>query len=402
MSTPNGPAQPTSGAASDPVDAGIIDTVVIGAGVIGASVAFRLAEQGQRVAVVEARSGYGEGSTGFSFASVRAQWADRFNAQVSWSSIQQWRDFEQTHGIDVGYIPNGYLLLFPEGLWEPYAATIEMQQSLGIPVEALTPAQAQDRAPFETEGIEGTSWGAADGQVDAHAANGAYLELAKQHGASVTYNFPVDAIGQDPDGRWVVSSGDRTVRATNLVNAAGGWAGEIGALAGFDIPVTHSRRNVFATAEGSSDRYVPMTIDLGTGVFLRSEGSRILFGATNPDEPDGYSTQLDWEWLEGVLMLAYDRFPWLTEMPLDRAASWAGTYENTPDRHPIIGAMPEAPTWFTVAGFSGHGLMQAPEVGRIVAELIVEGRVSDYDIAHLSVERFRGENLSAESESLVF
>lgn len=380
----------------------VYDVVVIGAGVIGASAAFHLSERGARVVVVEARPGHGEGSTGLSFASVRAQWADRFNAEISWNSIRRWRDFERVHGIDIGYRPNGYLLLFPEEQWAAHQAVIEMQRSLGIPVEALSPQDAQSRTSFEIEGIGGASWGAADGQVDPHAANGAFLDLARARGAEVLFGFPVDRIEAQPDGGWVVSAGDRSVRAQHLVNAAGGWAGEIGALAGFDIPIVHSRRNVFSTAEGSSDRYVPMTIDLGTGVFLRSEGSRVIFGATNPEEPDGYNTRLDWAWVEGVLALGYERFPWLAEMPLDRASSWAGTYENTPDHHAIIGPLAEASTWINVAGFSGHGMMQAPEVGRIVSEIVVDGAARDYDISSLSLERFRGGRGPEEVVGLVF
>ncbi|WP_449279036.1 NAD(P)/FAD-dependent oxidoreductase [Leucobacter sp. GX24907] len=389
----------TSATAANPSD---YDVVVVGAGVIGASVAFHLAERGKRVIVVEARPGHGEGSTGLSFASVRAQWADRFNARISWESIQRWRSFEQVYGIDVGYQPNGYLLLFPEAQWASHQPVIEMQQSLGIPVEALTPEEAQSRTSFETDGIGGASWGAADGQVDPHGANGAFLDLARARGAEVLFNFAVDRIEAHDDGSWTASAGKRSVRAQHLVNAAGGWAGEVGALAGFEVPIVHSRRNVFSTAEGSSDRYVPMTIDLGSGVFLRSEGSRVIFGATNPDEPNGYNTQLDWEWVEGVLMLGYERFPWLAEMPLDRNSSWAGTYENTPDHHAIIGAIAEAPTWVNAAGFSGHGMMQAPEVGRIVAETIIDGASRDYDISSLSLDRFRGGRGPDEQVSLVF
>jgi sarcosine oxidase subunit beta len=131
-----------------------------------------------------------------------------------------------------------------------------------------------------------------------------------------------------------------------------------------------------------------MTIDLGTGVFVRSEGSRLLFGLARPDQEDGYDTRVDWPWMESVLATAVDRFPWLADLPLDRAGCWAGTYEVTPDHDGILGSDPTAPSWVNACGFSGHGLMQAPEIGRLVAEQIVTGTITGVDVTALRLERF--------------
>jgi sarcosine oxidase subunit beta len=131
-----------------------------------------------------------------------------------------------------------------------------------------------------------------------------------------------------------------------------------------------------------------MTIDLGTGVFVRSEGSRLLFAAARPDQEDGYDVSVDWPWMETVLELAVPRFPWLADLPLDRSGCWAGTYENSPDQHGILGPDPSAPTWVNACGFSGHGLMQAPEIGRLVAEQISKGAITSIDTTALSLERF--------------
>ena len=83
-----------------------------------------------------------------------------------------------------------------------------------------------------------------------------------------------------------------------------------------------------------------MTVDFTSGVYLRSEGARLLFGGARPDEVDGYRTDVDWPWMEQLLELGAPRFPWLADVPLDRAGCWAGTYENTPDHHGILGAGP--------------------------------------------------------------
>jgi sarcosine oxidase subunit beta len=200
----------------------------------------------------------------------------------------------------------------------------------------------------------------------------------------------VSAVRRSGTG-WTVAAGSDAYATGTVVNAAGGWAGEVAALAGLSVPVVHSRRSVYAGAAGGFDRRLPMTIDLGTGVYLRGEGDRVLFGGPpSPRAGDGYSTAVDWPWLEEVLGLGVPRFPWLADLPLDRAAAWAGTYEMTPDHQGILGPHPGAEGWFDACGFSGHGFMQSPEIGRLVAEEVTTGTVTSVaaDLAPLRVGRF--------------
>jgi sarcosine oxidase subunit beta len=369
-----------------------VDVVVIGAGIIGASSAYHLAAAGHSVAVLEARAGYAEGSSGRSFASVRAQWADDLSIALSWNSIQSYQHFEEQHGVDIGYRPSGYLLLFPESAWARHLEAVSLQRSHGVPVDVLDVAQAQRVTPFMADGIVGATYGRADGRIDPHIATGAYLALARARGASVHLNCAVTAIEARGDGTWVVRTAERAVRTEHVVNAAGGWSAETAALAGISVPVAHSKRNVYATASGAVDRALPMTCDMGTGVYLRSDGDRLLFGLARPDQPDGYDTAVDWDWLESVLGIATVRFPWLADLPLDVKAAWAGTYENTPDAKPVIGPETSAPGWIHACGFSGHGVMQAPEVGRLVAEQVSHGAITSLDVTPLGPERFAGRN----------
>ena len=279
-----------------------VDTVVIGAGVVGASCAYHLARAGLRVHVVEAFGGPAEGSTGRSFASIRSQWADPLNIEMSWRSIRAFRSFPDDHGIDVGYRPTGYLLLVPDELWHAQLTAVELQREHEVPVDVLDVAEAGRITPFIPDGIAGATWGPADGVVDPHLATGAYLSLARAAGAQVLFRHPVSAIACGDGGGWSVTAGARTVRAQYVVNAAGGWAGEVAALAGLTVPVAHSRRNIYATAPGALSAVwpgpVPMTIDLGSGAYVRSEGPRLLFGAARPDQPDGYDVSVDWPWME--------------------------------------------------------------------------------------------------------
>jgi len=373
------------------------DVIVVGAGVVGASCASHLARTGRRVIVVEAFDGPAEGSTGRSFASIRAQWADPLNIELSWRSICQYRSFESEHGVDIGYRPSGYLFLVPDGMWQAHLSAVELQRQHGVPVDILDVEAAARITPFSSHGIAGGTWGPLDGVVDPHLATSAYLTLARASGAEVLFRHPVTAIERDrvSDG-WQVTAGGRTIHAQHVVNAAGGWAGEVAMRAGLTVPVVHSRRNIYASAPDALVAPLPMTIDVATGAYLRSEGPRLLFAAARPDQADGYDVSVDWPWMESVLQLAVERFPWLGDLPLDRDACWAGTYENTPDHHGILGADPTAPTWVNACGFSGHGLMQAPEIGRLAAEQVNTGAITSIDIDALRLERFTGADRAAQ------
>lgn len=365
------------------------DVVVVGAGIVGASCAFQLAHRGLNVTVLEMFEGPAQGSTGRSFASVRAQWADPLNIELSWRSIQAYRNFEQTHGYAVGYRASGYLLLVPEHAWADRLRAVGLQRAHAVPVEVLDVAAAQAITPFVADGVAGATWGPADGVVDPHLVSSAYLTMARALGAEVRFRRTVTAVDRIGDG-WRVSSDGESVDCRYIVNAAGGWGGQVAALAGLEVPVVHSRRNIYSTAPGSLPEPVPMTIDVGTGVYLRGEGDRLLFGAAKPEEVDGHNLGVDWPWMEKVLETGSARFPWLAELPLDRTGCWAGTYEITPDCLPVLGEAPDAPGWVNACGFSGHGVIQAPMAGQLVTEEIVDGRIHSFDIAAMRLERFSG------------
>lgn len=362
-----------------------VDIVIIGAGIIGASCAAQLARRGQRVVILEAMEAPGLGSTARSNACVRAQWRDATNIALSWYSIQQYRDFAATYGTDAAYRPIGYLMLYGEDQWEAQLRAVAMQRDAGVPVEVLTPAEARRTVPFDPVGVAGVTWGTADGRIDPHLATSAFVDHAKQHGARVVVSSPVRSV-TTAGHRWEVDSDGARVMADVVVNAAGGWSGAVAALAGLAVPVTHSRRMLFSSAPGQRTD-MPMTVDATSGFFIRSESDRLIMGFGGEHESDGYSDSLDWAWLESVMEAGHERFPWILELPMDQRASWAGTYDMSPDHFPFVGRMPGVENWVNASGFSGHGVMQAPAIGRAVAEEIVDGAAHSIDVGPLRIER---------------
>lgn len=363
------------------------DVVVIGAGINGASCAFHLAERGASVVVLDRESAPAMGSTGKSAAGVRVQFTTEANVRLSLYSLPVYRTFAENFGHDIGYRDIGYLLLVPEERWASHERSVELQKRLGAPVEVLSPDDAQRYVPFSTDGLAAATYGPWDGVIDPHMACLAWVAMAKEHGAVFRTGEEVSSIRRDGDG-WTVTTDRGQVGAAALVNAAGAWSGDVGRLAGLDVPVGPKRIQIFLSAPVRDERTYPLTIDLATGVYLRSEGDRVLFGLDNLDQPFGYTEGVDPEWLEHVLLTGVGRFPWWEEMGIDMAGSWWGYYGVSPDNSPIIGRHPGADDWIDACGFSGHGIMHAPATGIAVAETILDGAPTTVDVTHFRHDRF--------------
>ncbi|MDQ6660714.1 MAG: FAD-binding oxidoreductase [Chloroflexota bacterium] len=367
-----------------------VDVVIIGAGIIGASCAFHLGEQGVKVAVLEAQIAPAMGSTARSAAGVRVQFTEEANIRISWESIQQYQHFAELYGDDAEYHPNGYLLLVPPERWAAHLASVRLQQQIGVPVNVLTAEEAQSIVQFDPSNIAGTTHGPADGVIDPHRVTLTYLRLAKERGVSSYMDTPMIS-AKRVGNVWQVETPIGAFEAEYLVNAAGSWAGEVAKCAGLEVPIQPSKRMVYVTSPTSWQHRYPTTIDLASGFYLRSEGRRILFGRSNPNELPGFTEGVDWNWFEQTLSVGLERFPWLEEAGLDRRACWWGYYEITPDHNPILGRMPGIENWINAAGFSGHGVQQAPAVGRLIAEEILQGKAQSINIDPLRIERFSSE-----------
>jgi len=363
------------------------DVVVIGAGINGASCAYHLAARGLGVTVLEKESAPAMGSTGKRAAGDRVKFTTAANIRLSLYSLPVYREFTERHGREIGYEDIGYLLLVPEAVWSRHLESVALQRELGAPVEVLEPSEARRYVDFDPDGLAGATYGPWDGIVDPHMVTLAWVEMARELGVSFEMATPVTGIERVSDG-WTVRSGTDAWSCGHLVNAAGAWSGEMGRLAGLDVPVGPKRIQIFLTGPVDDGRTYPLTIDLATGVYLRSEGDRVLFGLDNLAQDFGFTEGVDAAWLEHVLLTGVGRFPWWDEMGVDVPRSWWGYYGVSPDNSPIIGFHPDAEGWIDACGFSGHGIMHAPATGVAVAELVADGETSTVDVKHFAHGRF--------------
>jgi sarcosine oxidase subunit beta len=238
---------------------------------------------------------------------------------------------------------------------------------------------------------------AADGVADPNGVTMGFAKAAQAAGATILRDTEVTGV-RTASGRVVgVDTSRGPIDARIIVNAAGPWARQIGAMAGVDVPVDPERRHIFIAhppGGGSWDEpahggRVPSTrllvIDFDSTFYFHREGGGLLFGMADPGESFGFDTTVRWDFLPEVTEVAMRRLPALADASITHA--WAGLYEMTPDHNPLIGPAPELDGFYVIAGFSGHGFQHSPAAGRILAAQIV-GADPGLDVSSFACDRF--------------
>ncbi len=367
------------------------DIVIVGAGVVGCSVAFHLARSGASgVLILEREAVPGAGSTSRANGGIRAQFTTEVNLAMSLASMAILDALAPEIGDPPVYRKAGYLFLTGDPVrLRAMQAAAAFQRERGVDVEVLDAAGVRARAPFVSGPLVGGTYGARDGFIDPGGLAGFFLREAIRAGVRVRYGTEVTGLERRAAGRLAVRTATETIEAEIVVNAAGPWAAGLATMLGVALPVEPVRRHILVSGPCPSiPPLIPMTIDADTGILVRREGDRIAVAYSNPDEPAGFVTEFDPAFPERLAEPLDLRFPSIAAAGLDLKRSWAGLYEVTPDHHAVIGAVPGAPGFILANGFSGHGVMHAPAAGLAVAETIVRGRSETVDVASLSIERF--------------
>jgi sarcosine oxidase subunit beta len=376
------------------------DVVIIGGGIVGSSIAWHLTHAGcKNVLVVERESSQGKGSTGKSMGGVRAQFSTPVNIQMSLYSIPFYARFEEVVGHPADYRPQGYLFLATKDSHLAYLRNnFERQKQLGLTTARLLPAE-EIRAmlpQLRSDDVLGGSFCSTDGFVDPYSVMNGFMASAVEHGATLWKKTEVTGIDPDGQGAFIVQTARGPLSTRTVVNAAGAWAAQIAKFVGIDLPVEPLRR-MLVPSEPFSDfpHTSPMVIDMSTGFHFRPEGRGFLLAWNDPEETPGYKTDFEPSFIEKILNHAADRVPAFENLAVNPKRAWAGLYEMTPDHHCILGAVATVPGFFLANGFSGHGVMHSPATGKILADLILQGKTNVVDdVGVLSFERFaRGELL---------
>ena len=359
------------------------EIVVIGAGVIGCSVAWHLASRGCKdVVVIDRAATFGGGSTPRATGGFRCQFNTAVNIRLSLLSREKLRRFRDEVGADSGYTTAGYLFLArTEEAMRQLRDANALQVRNGVTeARVISADEAQTISPaFRDPAIIGGTFCPTDGLIVATKILRGYADDAERRGVRFMFDTSVTGIR---DGRVETTRGP--IDCDTIVNAAGAWASML-----CDVPVTPLRRQVASTVETDVlPNSTPMTIWVDDGFHYRVRERRVLL--LFPDTPqtaDPYDCTLEDAWLADIERTAHERVPCLRDVPIDRERCWAGLYEMSPDRHAIIGRSSEFENVFLANGSSGHGVMHSPAIGQVVAEMILDGRTS-IDVSDLRPSRF--------------
>lgn len=359
------------------------DVLVVGGGVVGWSVAHHLARAGmQRILVVDRGGGSTERATG----GFRAQFATEVNVRLSLLSRQKLLAFQEETGVDPGYRAAGYLFLAAtEAQRRQLAAALEVQRACGCAEASLIDVEdARRLAPcIRTEGVVGGTFSPRDGFIRPLEIRRGYLESALRAGVE-RLDAEVTALSHRGDVLRVETSAG-THEAARVVNAAGAWAAALGAMAGAGVPITPLRRQVARTAPTTAlPGSTPMTI-FADGFHFRVRDDHVLLLWPTEGGADPFDVSVDPEWTAQVAAAARERVPPLADVPI--ASTYAGLYEMSPDEHALLGPAHGLEQLFLVNGSSGHGVMHAPALGQLAAEMLT-GRPTSLDVRALRPSRF--------------
>ena len=365
------------------------EVVIIGGGVMGASTAYQLARRGVHPVIILERDQLASGSTSLSAGGIRYQFSSEANIRIMLESVPVFEHFAEEFDTEIDFRQDGYLFLATtEETWTDFQANIALQQRMGVPVQLMSPDDIRELAPYlYLDDVIGGTFCPKDGYADPYSVAMGFAKKARELGVLIAEKTEVTDISVTGGRVTGVETPKGRIATPVVVNVTGAWAAQVGRMVGVDLPVKPYRRQVFVTHPFSAlPPRIPMIIDFEPSFYFRREGPGILMGMTDKDEPSSFNTNVDWDFLTEVVEKAVHRAPVLEKAGFMRG--WGGLYAVTPDDNPIIGKdIGRVEGFYCAVGFSGHGFMQSPAVGRILADLITTGNAG-LDLSEFRLERF--------------
>jgi sarcosine oxidase subunit beta len=310
---------------------------------------------------------------------------------MSQQGIKFYEGFREATGFDIDFRQNGYLFLAstPEEL-DGLRKNVTRQRALGIEVEVLSPQAAQGLVPeLAVDRIVGGTFCQSDGYVAPLKIVHGLASRIRERGGAIYQGVQALDIQIEAGKVRAVLTDAGTIAAPIVVNAAGPYAYLVARMAGVDLPVRPHRRHIFYTVPSSLfPDGMPMVVDHQQEFyFRRNEGGEVLIGGGLNDGLPTFCPEVPWKHLAETMERLTHLVPPFSTTKIE--GGWAGLRSITPDRHAILGATPEVEGFVCANGFSGHGVMHAPAVGRALAEFILHDAASSIDLSPLSIERFR-------------
>jgi sarcosine oxidase, subunit beta len=370
------------------------DYIIIGGGIMGASLAFELARRGRCDGLLVEREYLASGATGRCAAGIRQQWGSLLNAQLAVESTEIFEHLEEYTGYQhsCGLNQSGYLILaYTEKEWDQFQRNLAVQHSLGV---KSFPVKAEDTRQFvphlNPKGLYGATFNQKDGHADPFHCTFAYADGAKRLGVEIlTYTNVEQLLASNGKIRGVATPRGE-FSAPLVINCANGWAPSISAQVGDEIPVYPERHQIMVSEPvaplGAGGRSMPMVISFTRRFYVQQSPYGNLLMGIGETEPMSFNQSSSWEFPEAAAAAITAALPALRKLRIIR--QWAGLYDMSPDRNPVIDFSKNAEGLVTICGFSGHGFMVAPRTAILVARSLC-GERDELDIRRFSAERYR-------------
>ena len=369
------------------------DAVVIGAGILGASVAHFLTKLGFGDVVLLDKGAVCSGSTQYSAANVRQHYSNEVGIRLAVRAVEMFSNDEEELGGPSGFVRCGYMVMAPHGEEQAIRDVVPLQRSLGVQTEILEPGEVAARYPaIDVDGVALACLETTSGYADPVLTTRSLVESARRRWLRLAEGRAVTGIARSNGKVTGVETTAGDIEAPVVVNAAGPWGDRVSRMAGIECRLTFSREHEAQVELPADFGEVPVTSDAVQRFYFRPHGpGRLLVGEgwpkeVEPDDPETYDAGTDREHVERMLEKLYARVPGLR----DRAryvTGYSGIYDITDDWYPIVGAEPGLEGYYAAFGGSGHCFKLGPPIGEALADVIA-GREPAIDISPLRRARF--------------
>ncbi|NWG06708.1 MAG: FAD-binding oxidoreductase [Chloroflexi bacterium] len=368
------------------------DAIVIGAGVMGASIAFHLAERGLKTAILE-RKVTASGATGHSSGLVRMHYDLAAESELTFKSYQLYfSHWKERVGGECGFQRTGFLQIAKREHEGNLRGNFANQQRIGINTSVISAAEVRKLFPdLVTEHFDYAAYEPDSGYADATLTTNSFIESAKRNGAALIQNCEVTAI-RTAGGKVVgVGTAKGDFGAPIIVNAAGAWAKHVARLAGIEVPLVTWTHDVAFLHRPPSLGRIPACIDDVINCYFRPEGSALILAAGEDESLRGESPDAEDQtptptFLEKLIDQMVRRIPKIEESGLH--SIHVGRDGITPDQRAIYGGT-DLGGFYLACGLSGTGFKTSPAAGASLVELILDGKPKTVDITPFRFSRFK-------------
>lgn len=372
------------------------DIIIIGGGVMGASIAYHLAKQGGGQVLMLERQALCTGTTGRSGAIVRQHYSNDYTIRMAKECLTVFQHFDELIGGDCGFVTTGMIVMTDEQGAQALRANVKMQQEQGVETQLTRPDEISKVAPgYSGEGVELACFEPATGVADPMATTYSFAKRASDYGATILEGVAARQILIDGEHVSGVRTSTGDLYAPIVVLAANVWSVALAQSIGISLPITPTRHPMTALRRpndfGGRTGLHAVGLDLIRQIYLRPDvGGVTLVGSTEnvytPSDPDHYAQGLSEQEIAYFRTMAGGSIPALARaVP---RGGWAGIYDDAPDYHPILDRLPNYEGLYCAAGFSGHGFKLSPTVGQWMAQFVLTGEKPD-DMRHFAFDRFK-------------